>query len=135
MYEDGYSVYLDEFLTEVYDTCEERPTDPSLKSLIQTHAKCLKESKRLRPIITMVEGEKRGEVLFVKGDDVYVLECRDVSEKLLEDPDYAEVLAAWFDDEELAQEVNEAEKVIICTIKRRKMSKKEKEEVEELTST
>lgn len=135
VYEDGYSVYLDEFLTEVYNVCDERPTDPSLKSLINTHAKCLKLAKGLKPIITIVEGEEKGKVLLLKDGHVYVLECKDVSRELIEDPTYADVLAVTFNDEGLADELTDADKVIICTIKKRKLDKKEVEELRDFTNT
>jgi len=112
-------VYLDEFLADAYEQCEERPGDPSLKSLVSSHVKCLKSAKGLRPIVTLYEGEKRGKAFFVSGSDAYVLECEDVTERVLEDPGYAEVLAALFQDSSITSEASRAERVVICTLKRK----------------
>ncbi len=126
LYEDGFSVYSDEYLGELYESCEERPPDGSLCSLLKTHVACLEE--RGYKEFVSVCNESWGKALLVGLREAVLVECEDITERL-DDSTVAELVDRFNpeDAEELLEELDEAKRVITCTI-----SSAPKESFEEL---
>jgi len=99
-----------------------------LEDLMKTHTKCISEVLKIRPVITMIEGEEKAKTIMVDKDDVYLLECEDISDDLLEDAKLTNELLFAFDDV-LIDELEDAVKVIMCTLKKRKLKEEEKKEM------
>ena len=127
LYEDGYYVYSNALL-DVYQSCDSKPRDPTLEDLVKTSSKCVGKAFDAKPIITFVEKETYGKSIMIGKNEIYFMECSDVSNKVLEDPFALGEVFELF-DEELWEEIEEAERVILCTLKRREMSEREREEL------